>query len=82
LETELVRIKSTGVGTDNEEFADGMVACAVPVLDDKGKLLACLFTHAPVIRKNLPELLNYLPILSSAAEQLGRLIDDPDNSTY
>ena len=82
LETELVRIKSTGVGTDNEEFADGMVACAVPVLDDKGKLLACLFTHAPVIRKSLPELLNYLPILSSAAEQLGRLIDDPDNSTY
>lgn len=82
LETELVRIKSTRVGTDNEEFADGMVACAVPVLDDKGKLLACLFTHAPVIRKSLPELLNYLPILSSAAKQLGRLIDDPDNSTH
>ena len=82
LETELVRIKSTRVGTDNEEFADGMVACAVPVLDDKGKLMACLFTHAPVIRKSLPELLNYLPILSNAAEQLGRLIDDPDNSTH
>jgi DNA-binding IclR family transcriptional regulator len=82
LEAELVRIKRTRVGTDNEEFADGMVACAVPILDDKGKLLACLFTHAPVIRKSLPELLNYLPILSSAAEQLGRLIDDPDNSTH
>ncbi|MCT2530655.1 IclR family transcriptional regulator [SAR92 clade bacterium H921] len=81
LESELVAIKSSKVGTDNEEFAEGMVACAVPVLDDRGKLLACLFTHAPVIRKTLPELLNYLPMLSSAAEQLGRLVDFPDNST-
>tara|TARA_B110000046_G_scaffold185312_1_gene226508 strand:+ start:6047 stop:6844 length:798 start_codon:yes stop_codon:yes gene_type:complete len=81
LEVELMRIKSSKVGTDDEEFADGMVACAVPVMDGKGKLLACLFTHAPVIRKSLPELLHYLPLLSGAAEQLGRLIDDPDNST-
>lgn len=81
LETELARIKTTKVGTDNEEFVDGMVACAVPVLDNKGKLLASLFTHAPVIRKSLPELLDYLPILRSAAEELGRLIDDSDNST-
>ncbi len=81
LEMALGRIKNTGVGTDNEEFADGMVACAVPVLDSAGKLFACLFTHAPVIRKSLPELLDYLPILRSAAEELGRLIDDPDNST-
>jgi hypothetical protein len=34
-----------------------------------------------VIRKSLPELLDYVPLLSSAAEELGRLIDDPDNST-
>lgn len=81
LEAELVKIKNTRVGTDNEEFADGMVACAVPVIDGKGKLLACLFTHAPVIRKGLPQLLGYLSILRSAADELGRLIDEPDNST-
>ena len=80
LETELLGIKNTRVGTDNEEFADGMVACAVPILDSKGKLFACLFTHGPVIRKSLPELLDYVPLLTSAAEELGRLIDDPDNS--
>ena len=79
LETELQQIKKTEVGTDNEEFCDGMVACAVPVLDSSGKLLACLFTHAPVIRKSLDELLGYLPILRQAASELGRLIDDPDD---
>jgi len=79
LETELQRTKKTEVGTDNEEFCDGMVACAIPVVDSSGKLLACLFTHAPVIRKSLDELLGYLPILRQAADELGRLIDDPDD---
>ena len=31
LEIELQRIKKTEFGTDNEEFCEGMVACAVPV---------------------------------------------------
>jgi len=79
LEIELQRTQKTEVGTDNEEFCDGMVACAVPVLDSSGKPLACLFTHAPVIRKSLDELLGYLPILRQAASELGRLIDDPDD---
>ena len=78
LEKELGLIRKTGIGTDNEEFVDGMVACAVPVLDRHGKLFACLFTHAPVIRKSLDELLGYVPMLTNAAMELSRLIDDPD----
>ncbi len=64
LEEELQGIKKIGIGTDNEEFVDGMVACAVPVYDAKGRLFACLFTHAPVIRKSLHELLHYVPTLA------------------
>jgi len=78
LETELQRIKTSRVGTDNEEFVDGMVACAVPITDSSGKLCACLFTHAPVIRKSFEELMAYTPILQSAAENLGQLIDHPE----
>lgn len=78
LEEELGLIRKTGIGTDNEEFVDGMVAFAVPVLDRHGKLFACLFTHAPVIRKSLDELLGYVPMLTNAAMELSRLIDDPD----
>ena len=78
LEIELQHIKVSRVGTDNEEFVDGMVACAVPVTDSSGKLCACLFTHAPVVRKSFEELLRYTPVLRSAAEHLGHLIDEPE----
>ena len=81
LETELQSIRKTSVGTDNEEFVDGMVACAVPVYNSQGKLLACLFTHAPVIRKSLDELLDYVPVLIKAAKELSGLIDEPDGAT-
>jgi len=78
LEIELQHIKVSRVGTDNEEFVDGMVACAVPVTDSSGRLCACLFTHAPVVRKSFEELLRYTPVLRSAAEHLGHLIDEPE----
>jgi IclR family transcriptional regulator, acetate operon repressor len=78
LEMELQQIKTSRVGTDNEEFVDGMVACAVPVSDSSGKLCACLFTHAPVVRKSFDELMGYTPILQNAAKSLGQLIDDPE----
>lgn len=81
LEIELQSIRKTSVGTDNEEFVDGMVACAVPVYNRQGKLLACLFTHAPVIRKSLHELLDYVPVLIKAAKELSGLIDEPDGHT-
>ena len=81
LEEELQGIKKIGIGTDNEEFVDGMVACAVPVYDAKGRLFACLFTHAPVIRKSLHELLHYVPTLAKAAKDLGRLIDEADGDS-
>lgn len=78
LAIELQEIKVSRVGTDNEEFVDGMVACAVPVTDSSGKLCACLFTHAPVVRKSFEEILRYTPVLRSAAEHLGHLIDEPE----
>jgi IclR family acetate operon transcriptional repressor len=78
LETQLQRIKSSGVGTDNEEFIDGMIAIAVPIIDSSGKLCACLFTHAPVIRKSFDELSGYTDVLERAATYLGHMIDDPE----
>ena len=78
LEMELQQIKTSRVGTDTEEFGDGMVAGAVPVSDSSGKLCACLFTHAPVVRKSFDELMGYTPILQNAAKSLGQLIDDPE----
>lgn len=76
LEEELRVVAELERGIDNEEFVDGMVAIAVPIKDQHGRLFACLFTHAPVIRKSLEELLAFEPLLRNAAEELGQLIGD------
>jgi DNA-binding IclR family transcriptional regulator len=77
LEQELKQIRQHEMGVDNEEFVDGMVACAVPVKDREGRLVACLFTHAPTIRKSLDQLLEFEPALRHAAEQLRELVAEP-----
>ena len=76
LESELLKIQANELGIDNEEFVDGMVACAVPIKDEDGKLFACLFTHAPVIRKSLDELLAFESVLRQAAIELGDLLKE------
>lgn len=81
LERDLLKTQASELGTDNEEFIDGMVACAVPIKDKDGKLFACLFTHAPVFRKNLAELLEFEPLLRQAAIELENLIKDDHPTT-
>lgn len=76
LEKELLTIQDNDLGTDNEEFVDGMVACSVPIKDKDGRLFACLFTHAPVIRKSLAELLEFESVLRQAAIELGDLLKE------
>lgn len=61
------------VGTDDEEFVDGMVAVSVPIKDEQGRLMACLFCHAPVIRKSLDDLLVHVSIMRQTAAELGCL---------
>ncbi|MFT6952048.1 MAG: IclR family acetate operon transcriptional repressor [Paraglaciecola sp.] len=81
LEAELVTIKTRKISTDNEEFVDGMVACGVAVLDSENKLCACLFIHAPLLRKSLDQLIGFSDILHAAALELGSLIDGPDSAS-
>jgi IclR family acetate operon transcriptional repressor len=81
LDADLAITRSRNIGTDNEEFVDGMAGCAVPILDSEGRLCACLFIHAPLLRKSLDQLLSYSDILHTAAAELGSLIDGPDSAT-
>lgn len=77
LEAALVAIQKNDLGIDNEEFVDGMVACAVPIKDGTGRMIASLFTHAPTLRKNMDNMLQLVPVLRHSAAELGRLIDMP-----
>jgi len=51
-----------------------MVACSVPVRDARGELSACLFSHAPVIRCSMAQLLGFVPRMRAAAKELEGII--------
>jgi len=75
---ELEQIAVQGHGIDNEEFVDGMVAIAVPVVDSEGRFLAALAFHGPCMRLNLDKLLEGKPVLLEAARRLSgvMMMDD------
>lgn len=77
LEQNLEEIFNKKLGTDNEEFVAGMVACSVPI-QKNDNIVACLYTHAPTIRKSLDDLLAFEPLLRSAAHELSKLIEDKE----
>ncbi|GAA3838387.1 IclR family transcriptional regulator [[Pseudomonas] carboxydohydrogena] len=70
LEAELTRIRQTGVGTDNEEFMEGMAATAVPIRDSRGRICATVAVHGPVTRLPLARALALVPALKRAAKAL------------
>ncbi len=73
LSAALDLIRKTQVGTDDQEFLEGMVAVAVPVTDAAGRFFAALAVHAPVMRMSLEQTMAHVPVLREAAAQLAEL---------
>ncbi|MEJ6403558.1 IclR family transcriptional regulator [Yoonia sp. 2307UL14-13] len=73
LREALAVTRTQGYATDDEEFMQGMSAVAVPILDDRGRLLATLSVHAPRPRSNLTDLIGHLHDLQRAALELGAM---------
>lgn len=78
LEQNLDKIFNQKLATDNEEFIAGMVAFSVPI-QKQDNIVACLYTHAPSIRKSLDELLAFEPLLREAAYELSKLIQNSES---
>ncbi|RJF95644.1 IclR family transcriptional regulator [Noviherbaspirillum saxi] len=70
LEAELHRIAKRGIGIDDQEFVLGMVAIAVPICAADGRILAAVACHAPVARKSVDQLMDYIPKLEEAGLKL------------
>lgn len=70
LEAELERIRQQGYSVDKEEFVEGMVAVAVPILDAQGSLTATLSFHAPTQRMSAEQALTHLDALKRTAVDL------------
>ena len=74
LKAELATTRKRGYSTDDEEFMEGMVAVAVPIIDDQGRLVSTLSAHAPLQRNDLPALVANVETLKLAAVQLSELL--------
>lgn len=70
LRDNLAEIRAQGFASDDEEFIDGMVALAVPIHDESGRVASTLSFHAPTARMNLAQALDHLPLLTAAALEL------------
>lgn len=70
LAIELDSIRARKVSIDNQEYIDGLVAIAVPVLNRRGKMIAAVSVNGPASRICLKEQERYLIPLKHAAEQL------------
>lgn len=70
LADEVALIRARGHSEDNQEMVEGMVALAVPITDDLGRVFGTLSFHAPVQRLTLEDARTYLPLLKQTAAEL------------
>lgn len=81
LSAALSQIREQGFSTDNEEFMEDMVACAVPIRDGRGRLVSTLSIHAPTQRMSLEVVKSYVPLMHETASKLTKLLLDGDSTT-
>ncbi|GGE41221.1 IclR family transcriptional regulator [Actibacterium pelagium] len=75
---ELQNIRKLGYSTDREEFMNGMIAIAVPVLDPHGRFVAGLAYHGPSQRMSLTEAVERKELLQGAAAKLSDVLFQDD----
>lgn len=71
---ELKETARRGYALDNEEFVEGMVAVAVPILDPKGRFAAALACHGPVQRISIEGAVRRKDILAKGAKRLTEVL--------
>ena len=76
LREEIALVRRNRYAQDDEEFMEGMVALAVPINDQQGRLLSTIAFHAPVQRMTMQEARQHLPRLRAAATELSQLVTD------
>ena len=74
LRDEIERTRERGNSQDDEEFMEGMIAIAVPIQDNLGRLFSTLSFHAPTQRLTLDQAYTHIPKMHDAARELARLV--------
>jgi len=71
---ELKQVAKQGYATDREEFVEGMVAIAVPILDERGRYSASLAFHGPAQRLTIDDAISRRKILLEAAQRMREVL--------
>ncbi len=79
---ELDKIRLSGFATDNEEFVEGMVAVATPIMDSNNRMVASLAFHAPTPRMGLSDAIQHLDILQNSAQQLSNILKEESQADF
>ncbi|MGH8814232.1 MAG: IclR family transcriptional regulator [Advenella sp.] len=74
LQHELNLIAQQRIGTDNEEFVKGMVAIAVPVLDDRDRVIAAVACHAPTATHSFSDIFGFSGLMAETAKALSQVL--------
>lgn len=72
LHRQLSLTRRRGYGTNHEETEPGVLAVAVPVRNDEASVVAALTVSVPTVRYRRNGLVDLLPALRSATEQIHR----------
>ena len=70
LEEEMQRIRADRISRDNQELASGLIAIAVPVLGQRGRICGTVSVNAPTSRMTLEKAEVHVPALRRAAEKI------------
>jgi IclR family acetate operon transcriptional repressor len=71
LQSELKKVRRTGIGTHDCELFDDSVAIAVPVPGPGGAIFAAVAVHAPSSRASIKSSMHFVPALRRAAATIG-----------
>jgi DNA-binding IclR family transcriptional regulator len=74
LEDEIAQIRQQNFALDRGEFYDGMVAVAVPILDNEDRYFGALAVHGPSNRFNIDEAVTRLEVLVSGAQKINNVM--------
>ena len=75
---EIKRIRANGYSEDNQEFIQGMLAVAVPILNSEGTMMSTLAVHGPSARLTMDRARAHVDRMRQAAEDLSAVICDTD----
>ncbi|MBY0382642.1 MAG: IclR family transcriptional regulator [Xanthobacteraceae bacterium] len=70
----LDRIRQDGFAQNDQEYMEGVIGLAVPILASDGRVVAALSLHAPMARLSLKQARDHLPAMRQASRKLSSLV--------